>query len=67
MANRGFNCVIAWLPEGDRMFGGMGPITSKSLSGWQRTGDDAPGTRGLLVGYGLFAVFSGVVLFLWLR
>ena len=60
-------CPQHGLLKGDGMFGGMGLMTSKSLSGWQRTGDDAPSARGLLVGYGLFALFIGVMLFLWLR
>lgn len=49
------------------MFEGMGPITSKSLSGWQRTGDDAPSARGLYLAYGVAAVVIGAFLFLWLH
>ena len=39
------------------MFDGMGPITSKTLSSWQRTGDDAPRVRSVLVAYGSAVIF----------
>ena len=49
------------------MFQGMGPITSKSLSGWQRIGDDAPSARALYLTYGFLALVIGGGLYLWLH
>ena len=49
------------------MFQGMGPISSKSLGGWQRTGDDAPSARALYLTYGFLALVIGVGLYLWLH
>ena len=49
------------------MFGGMGPITSKSLRGWQSTGDDAPSARVMFEVYGVIALVVGCFLVLWLR
>jgi hypothetical protein len=49
------------------MFQGMGPITSKSLRGWQRTGDDAPSARVMFAVYGVIALVVGGFLFLWLH
>lgn len=51
---------------GKHVFQGMGPITSKSLRGWQRIGDDAPSARALYIAYGVAALAIGVFLFLWL-
>ena len=49
------------------MFQGMGPITSKSLRGWQGTGDDAPSARVMFAVYGVIALVVGGFLFLWLH